>query len=117
MKVTEQEIINELSAAIGSIFDDDHIKRIKRFAKRIQQYGIKNMDWQPIETAPIGVTALFLIKWGKSPAIGEWDGKFLSVNTEHISVSCGTYCYGGSVCTDTEVQPTHWMPLPDNPSD
>lgn len=75
------------------------------------------MKWMPIETAPIGIDALFFIKWSNTPVIGQWDGRKFHTNNEHYAVSCGAFCYGGSVCTETVTDPTHWMPLPEPPQD
>ena len=69
------------------------------------------MNWQPIETAPVGMEALFWIKWSRTPVVGEWDGRRFRASSEHHAVSCGTYCYGGSVCTETGTDPTHWCAI------
>jgi hypothetical protein len=71
--------------------------------------------WQPIETAPTGVTCLFWIEWGEMPAIGKWDGRTFHACTEHYRVFCGPWCAGGSVETDGSAKATHWMPLPPPP--
>ena len=70
-------------------------------------------DWQAIETAPRGVLALFLIKWSDVPTLGEWDGSCFRASTEHVEVSCGSFCYGGRVVTERGCIPTHWIPLPE----
>lgn len=75
------------------------------------------MEWQPISTAPKGVDCLFWIRWSNTPVVGQWDGKSLQINTEHADVSCGVFCYGGSVCTQKETDPINWMPLPPPPKE
>lgn len=80
------------------------------------------MNWQPIDTAPKdGTRVLLRIEYSDVPLIayfkdyghgGQWHAE-----TEHYTVSCGAYCYGGSVSDDGRISPTHWASLPGEPHD
>lgn len=70
-------------------------------------------QWQPIETAPKdGTRVLLWIEWSDVPVVGEFSHDRWWADTEHHEVSCGAYCYGGSVSSDKNMKPTHWHPLP-----
>lgn len=73
--------------------------------------------WQPMETAPKdGTRVLLWIEWSDVPVVGEFSHDRWWADTEHYEVSCGAYCYGGSVSSDKNMKPTHWHPLPPPPA-
>lgn len=75
--------------------------------------AVRGDGWLPIESAPKDGTRVFLwIEWSDVPVVGEFSHKRWWADTEHYEVSCGTYCYGGTVSSDKNMKPTHWMPLP-----
>ena len=77
----------------------------------------KDVGWQPIETAQRdGTLFVARIQWSDEPVVGYFDGNRFYVTNEHHEVSCGTYCYGGSIGTASGTNPTHWMPLPAPPA-
>jgi hypothetical protein len=72
------------------------------------------MSWQPIETAPKGSGK----PYEEGPAILGWDGHRMTTvgwfptreNSGYWSLVCA-----GSYAEDSEWEPTHWMPLPEEP--
>lgn len=68
------------------------------------------MTWQPIETAPKDGTEILVARAGYGMAVvsfrdGEW-------------CNAGEWCFAGDVGWggSMDVEPTHWMPLPEPPS-
>jgi hypothetical protein len=86
-------------------------------ATRIDELEAK-LAWQPIETAPLDIPILLYGWWGwNDPAdcqttqigigrLNEWDEDDVMVYWE--SITCNPY--------KDEGKPTHWMPLPETPS-
>lgn len=72
--------------------------------------------WLAIESAPAETMVLLLVRWSDEPVVAEKRNGRWRVGTEHHEVSCGTYCYGGTVGTDGTLDPTHWRPMPPAPS-
>lgn len=74
------------------------------------------MDWQPIETAPVGVPCLIFI-----PARSHGERRYPHVITTAVTEFQGQYgwllCEAGSGAEDRDVwpYPTHWLPLPSPP--
>jgi hypothetical protein len=76
------------------------------------------MGWQPIETAPTGATGYcwMNLAWGPaddvSTGVGmRWGDRFFAAGS--------FYCLGQEKryeFREIEVQPTHWMPLPESPT-
>jgi hypothetical protein len=67
------------------------------------------MEWQPIETAPVGENIL-VVRDG-CISVARTDAANLYVGL--IELSSGFYQEWGEVYIDT---PTHWMPLPESPA-
>ena len=66
------------------------------------------MSWQPISTAPRGRENRFL----------GWDGEFIDTTWEGWTVDFEEGAGPVYVHADwVSWEPTHWMPLPDPPSD
>lgn len=80
--------------------------------------GVEWNNWQPIETAPRDKTKILA-----------WDGECMHVVTRNTSASGNDWpyfilkddcnlaiesCYDGD-CSYAEMNPTHWMPLPEPP--
>ena len=65
------------------------------------------MKWEPIETAPKDRDVLLWWPyWSRRPTIGYWKHtRWMAENALQDSVG------------DSGPQPTHWMPLPDPPTD
>ena len=81
------------------------------------------MEWQPIETAPIGVDILFhsdIIQSYNGSASSDWAK--VAIGQSYVKVSKGEYsiCYkfriGNQLLRRSTAKPTHWMPLPDPPT-
>ena len=71
--------------------------------------GMERMTWQPIETAPKDGSwvLLFLPEWGRGQArIGQW-----------IRSREDSGWYGREFKEVFNDGPTHWMPLPDSPTE
>jgi len=69
--------------------------------------------WQPMETAPKdGTRVLLRIEWSDEPVVGEFTHDRWRACTEHYEVSCGAYCYGGSVSSDKDMKPIAWARIP-----
>lgn len=60
------------------------------------------MEWQPIETAPGGITLILVFQ----PAHGPWRSRIKEVHGYEVEHS---HSWGNDY-------PTHWMPLPEPPS-
>lgn len=71
-------------------------------------------NWQPIETAPLMKT---IILWAATD-IAE-DGKILNWKMEtgwkHLLDGSDFWIWDGRLLTLYDIQPTHWMPLPEPP--
>ena len=82
--------------------------------------GIHAVDgWMPIESAPMKWGQYILLYCpGLVPFVGHYhdSGLFWLAETDHLEVSCGGYCYGGSIAASEAYKPTHWLPLPNLPS-
>lgn len=67
-------------------------------------------DWQPIETAPRDGSALILggMKYGPRVAEGQWGPTTFDRKAK-------SYKQGWTTSPGHEVEPTHWMPLPEGP--
>jgi hypothetical protein len=71
--------------------------------------------WQPIETAPKDGTRclVYVPSLGVVGAVHELDDCGSEMTVWHADDWNGECCG----CNHTEVEPTHWMPLPDAPID
>ena len=84
------------------------------------------MDWQPIETAPIGVDILFFSQLPECPIerMGAAKWAVLAIGQRHIERARRKGEFGRLVCLfrvgnqllkRPTATPTHWMPLPSAP--
>lgn len=77
------------------------------------------MKWQKAEESKPkrGDRVLLKIRYEDSPVVGYWDGKHWDACTENHMVTCGAYCYGGTVQGNFETyEVTHYAeiePAPD----
>lgn len=74
-------------------------------------------DWQPIETAPKDEKATIIITDGETVECAEWSdwGKRWLASTGTMKVWEGSDERGG--LADAQCNPTHWMPLPEPPTE
>lgn len=99
-------------ASISSQFDDaPNVRGAVAFgrmaAKRREMDETAVMDWRPIETAPIGVPALYAVHCEQCfVMLKAIDGAFV-----HYPVSSD----GKGKRIALSAPPTHWMPLPKHP--
>ncbi|HEY8386511.1 MAG TPA: DUF551 domain-containing protein [Porticoccaceae bacterium] len=74
--------------------------------------------WIPVsERLPEdGVPVLLWVQYGDAPVVASRnEGKWFA-EIEYLEVSCGAFCYGGSVSVRfDDWEPTHWQPLPEPP--
>lgn len=78
---------------------------------------LEGAGWQSIETAPRdGRYVLLWQQYNDSPVVGQYLTDYWRCNGENLEVSCGLWCQGGSIRTDSDFKPTHWMPLPQPPT-
>jgi hypothetical protein len=84
-----------------------------------------NDQWQPIETAPVDVEIITVYSKQYSfddkptvygPCTAKFNGKRWMASHEDSPV-VEYMDYGGTDYQELEIDPTHWMPLPDAPTD
>lgn len=68
-------------------------------------------EWQPIETAPSQQTILLWAITDTSMSPPNW-----KMATGHWATVLEQWIWDGREVRDHEVQPTHWMPLPEPPN-
>jgi Protein of unknown function (DUF551) len=74
-------------------------------------------DWQPIKTAPKDGTPILL--WWKGctkPAVGKWEIDETYEDRKRPAVPEGWRCDGDACIPTNQLNCTHWMPLPEPPS-
>ncbi len=79
------------------------------------------MKWQPIETAPKMKTVLLFAVTEIDPstkAVRNWkmDSGFWHTGYEDDAPVMSPWCWEGRQLRAMDVQPTHWMPLPEPPA-
>lgn len=72
-----------------------------------------NMEWQPIETAPVNQSVLVYIP--KTEHYGDGIYRAIRPNFGTLRPWQTTGLHVGRDCDDF-YQPTHWMPLPPSPA-
>ena len=85
------------------------------------------MKWQPIETAPMDGTPVLVFGDDLNyPCEAYWEPRSCTMNIlvgwySHESMRQGWLCHDGSPdaygsMDPTQINPTHWMPLPEPPT-
>jgi hypothetical protein len=125
-KVTDLEVevarlkgvISEFGKGEGEAFRaatiaacDERIAAYKHEAREAK----KRLEWQPIETAPMDKTKLFLFFDGEM-AVGYYQEAWEKERSDGVMMS-GTACWLAHDDNEglTVVTPTHWQPLPPPP--
>jgi len=72
------------------------------------------MAWQPIETAPINVSVLVFIPNAEHYGVGIYRAIHVDMGTGK-RWHCTALHMGGDI--NPEYWPTHWMPLPEPPTE
>lgn len=78
------------------------------------------MNWKlAAESKPNqGERVLLKIKWENCPVVGYWGAGVWEACTVNFEVSCGAYCYGGSVTENFRSdEVTHYAEIGEVPDD
>jgi hypothetical protein len=65
------------------------------------------MNWQPIHTAPKNAEPI-LLSDGSGVSVGCWSGRWVAVANDRPA-----WEHDGEGFVSLDLDPTHWMPLPD----